>query len=304
MVKPKGTTYRNSNQEPGKTGVHPRHQKHTISAPVRSNEPSDPQPAVRLNTVTTPLRHADTIANWLPKLPSSVLHAYLILLTFDFYKLDIVALYADKCNAMTRVAAYNRDRVVAAVREFCVFLTRILRRTAADFQDALQGGWPELTDEVLSRLGKDATVCDLLRHLPCLIPVYEFKGKAYNDNNNNDEDYLQGVGTYCDKTIIVPGTRTIDYPGVYTFQSLAKHGIQGVFKPVGAGVLPRHVAALTNGSRYGSRLLVDTQLGTATDFIMMERPERISPTRTAQASGVRIGHCPWRRCLTSGRPRS
>ena len=77
--------------------------------------------------------------------------------------------------------------------------------------------------------------------------------------------------------MIVLETRAIDYPGVYTLQSLANHGMQGLFEPVGAGVLPSHVAVLTNGSRYGSRLLVDTHLGTATDFIMIERPEREFP---------------------------
>ena len=176
---------------------------------------------------------------------------------------------------MTRVPAYDRDRVVAVVRDFYAFLTLIPRWTAGDFRDAPAGGWPELTDKARSPLCKDATVCDLLRHLPYLMPVSESEG----DNTDNDDsvDHLWGAGTCGDKSMILPETCTIDYPGVYTLQSLAKHGMQGLFEPAGAGVVPPHVAVLTNGSWYGSWLLVDTQEGSATDFIIMERPERDTP---------------------------
>ncbi|KAL1909660.1 hypothetical protein Sste5344_004508 [Sporothrix stenoceras] len=177
---------------------------------------------------------------------------------------------------MTNAPAYDRDRVVAAVREFYAFLTRIPRWTAGDFQDAPSCGWPELTDEVLSPLGKDETVRDLLRHLPYLMPSRDSEANADDGKN---QDHLWGAGTCGDKSMIAPETHTNDYPNTQTLHMLARPGMKGLFEPAGAGVLPPHVAVLTTGSRYGSWLLVDTQLGTATDFIMMERPERDIPAQ-------------------------
>lgn len=44
-------------------------------------------------------------------------------------------------------------------------------------------------------------------------------------------------------------------------QSIEKRQTEGYIVPVGAGVIPEHVAILTMGGRYGSFLLVDTQEG-------------------------------------------
>lgn len=173
---------------------------------------------------------------------------------------------------MTTTPKYDRDRVIAAVRDFYAFLTRIPRWTAGDFQDAPPDGWPELTDEVLSPLDKDESVRDLLRQLPYLMP-----GPEPETSTDDGEDHLWGAGTCGDKSMIAPETRTIDYPGAQTLHMLARPGTKGFFEPAGAGVLPPHVAVLISGSRYGSWLLVDTKEGTATDFIMMERPKRDVP---------------------------
>ena len=47
-------------------------------------------------------------------------------------------------------------------------------------------------------------------------------------------------------------------------------------EPVGI-VLPEWVVSLSEGSEYGSWLLLDTREGTITDYIPQERPERDEP---------------------------
>ncbi|CAK7210823.1 hypothetical protein SBRCBS47491_000908 [Sporothrix bragantina] len=162
-------------------------------------------------------------------------------------------------NAMARLT-YDRDATVAAVRDFYDFLTRIPRWSAGDFEDAPPGGWPELTDEYLSPLGKDAIVCDLLRHLPYLSP--------------KESDESDG-----DKSMVAPETHVLDYNSRNTrwwFEN-KRETIDGIYSPIGAGIIPSHVAVITSGSRYGSWLLIDTHDGRATDFIQQERPEKSAP---------------------------
>ncbi len=165
---------------------------------------------------------------------------------------------------------YDRDCVVAAVRDFYNFLSRIPRWTAADFWDAPPGGWRELTDEALAPLGKTAAVNDLLRHLPYVMPVRE-------PGDDIDEDGISGAGSSGDKMCVAPETQAIDYPHRYTLDALAEGSIDGIVSPYGAGSIPAHVAVLTSGHKHGSWLLVDTQEGTATDFVMFERPQRPEP---------------------------
>lgn len=61
---------------------------------------------------------------------------------------------------------YNRDEVLAAVADYYDFLTR-LHITPQEIRRPPPSGWPQVTQESLSRLGKTAPkVTDLLKHLP------------------------------------------------------------------------------------------------------------------------------------------
>lgn len=60
---------------------------------------------------------------------------------------------------------YERDETVAAVTSFYKFLVNTHIPDSA-LKIPPEGGWPELTDEFLSFMKKDATVRDLIRHLP------------------------------------------------------------------------------------------------------------------------------------------
>ncbi|PGH12581.1 hypothetical protein AJ79_04202 [Helicocarpus griseus UAMH5409] len=61
--------------------------------------------------------------------------------------------------------AYSRDETIAAITSFYRFLTKVHLPDSA-LKIPSEGGWPELTDEYLSFMGKTPTVTDLIRHMP------------------------------------------------------------------------------------------------------------------------------------------
>ncbi|KAI0176930.1 hypothetical protein BJ166DRAFT_10815 [Pestalotiopsis sp. NC0098] len=151
------------------------------------------------------------------------------------------------------MSGYNRDQTIAAVRSFYTFFATLPRLSTEDILDPPETGWPDLTDAYLAGLGKTPIVCDLLRHLPYIRP--------------------NGLGNQQ----IGPWTTAINYNDSTARWTLARGLVDGNMAPIGAGVVPPHVAVLTSGSRYGSWLLLDTETGTITDFIQQERPERPEP---------------------------
>lgn len=138
---------------------------------------------------------------------------------------------------MATPTPYSRNAAVAAILDFYLFLTSLPRITPSDIKEAPETGWPELDAATLSKLGKNETVNDLIRHLP----------------------YISSSGEGNDK--IAPETSLIQYNGSSTHWSLDKGIIKGALTPYGAGEIPPHVAVLTEGSRYGSWLLLDTEAG-------------------------------------------
>lgn len=144
------------------------------------------------------------------------------------------------------ISSYSRDLAIAAIRSFYIFITNRLPRLDHDVdEDGIQvireppsTGWPELeADDALAPLGKSATVIDLLRHLPYLA----------DDDAGSD--------------LIGPDTRAIRYNGSDVRWCLDRGLVKGTLEPVGAGDVPAHVAVLTQGGRYGSWLLLDTEMG-------------------------------------------
>lgn len=63
-------------------------------------------------------------------------------------------------------SSYSLTAAVSAITSFC----EIVQRAHADTYNTLTypppGGWPEITHELFSKLGKSAAVIELLRHLP------------------------------------------------------------------------------------------------------------------------------------------
>lgn len=133
--------------------------------------------------------------------------------------------------------AYSRDETVSAVLNFYNYLASIGAIPESAIKPAPDSGWEDISAETLAPLGKDDTVIDLLRHLPYI-----------SDN--------------------VDGNRQIAYqtnPIVFNWHGIKwnveKNKIAGLLTPVGPGEIPSHVVCLTEGGRYGSWLLLDTQEG-------------------------------------------
>ncbi|KAG9850865.1 hypothetical protein KCU98_g7053, partial [Aureobasidium melanogenum] len=144
---------------------------------------------------------------------------------------------------------YDRDVAVEAIRSYYKFLTTIPAIQASNILEPPTDGWPSLTTKSLAALGKDEVVIDLLRHLP-------YVGRTHSGNENISYD-----------TVVIN----------YSDNRLRNNGSLDSLVPTTTGKLPAHVVSLTIGARYGSYLLLDTQQGTITDYIMMERPERSHP---------------------------
>ncbi|KUJ08210.1 uncharacterized protein LY89DRAFT_725139 [Mollisia scopiformis] len=142
---------------------------------------------------------------------------------------------------------YSRDAAVTAIRSFYQFFATLPSLAPEYIWEPPSGGWPEVNGTTLSRLSRNRDVVDLLRHIP-----------------------------YINDTQIAFHTTVIDYTADVKW-SFDRSGAQGNVLPCGAGVLPEHVAVLTDGGKYGSWLLLDTQEGTITDFKSMETPESIFP---------------------------
>ncbi|KAM7192193.1 hypothetical protein V8F33_008467 [Rhypophila sp. PSN 637] len=152
-------------------------------------------------------------------------------------------------------ASYSRETAIKAITSFYIFLaSNIPGLSPEEVKYAPPNGWPELVNNaaLLAPLNKTDPVIELIRHLPCLQPS-------------------------CDLTQIAPETSAINYTSSSVRWSLGNKSIQGSLEPYGAGKIPPHVAVLTEGSRYGSWLLLDTEQGTVTDYIQFEKPERDTP---------------------------
>jgi hypothetical protein len=129
--------------------------------------------------------------------------------------------------------SYSREEAVVAIRSFYEFFTTLPSLDPSDIDYPPPTGWPQITASSLAGLNKNEDVIDLLRHIPYITWDVQI---AYQ-------------------------THVIDYTGADVQQSIEKGQAEGYIVPVGAGVVPEHVAILTMGGRYGSFLLLDTKEG-------------------------------------------
>jgi len=111
---------------------------------------------------------------------------------------------------------YDRDEIVRELTAFYKFLVNTHIPDSA-LKLPPEGGWPELTDEWLSFMGKDSTVNDLIRHLPYIgwdrpgerFPLYpdtfpiDFTGNVLHcDPNRYEVDSLEDVGIGVGKSVL------------------------------------------------------------------------------------------------------
>jgi len=129
---------------------------------------------------------------------------------------------------------YDRDAAVAAVTSFYEFFATLPTSTPTEIIYPPPGGWPDITQENLAPLGKNADVIDLYKHLPYL-------------NSGNIEIAPKTAPTWWFYQCLEP---VFSEPG----------GLESL-SPFGAGEIPEDVAILTEGHRYGSWLFLDTKNG-------------------------------------------
>jgi len=123
--------------------------------------------------------------------------------------------------------------VSAVIRSFYEFFATLPSLDPSKIRYPPPTAWPNITATSLAGLNKNEDVVDLLKYIPYITWDVQI---AYQ-------------------------THVIDYTGPSVQQSIEKGQVEGIFVPVGAGVIPEHVAILTMGGRYGSFLLIDTQKG-------------------------------------------
>lgn len=128
---------------------------------------------------------------------------------------------------------YSREEAVTAIRSFYEFFTTLPSLDPSDIRHPPPSGWPGINEESMAGLGKNKDVVDLLKHIP--YTPWEVQ--------------------------IAYQTHTIDYRARNIQEDIRKSRLEGFIVPVGAGVIPEHVIPLTQGGRYGSALLLDTQAG-------------------------------------------
>lgn len=151
---------------------------------------------------------------------------------------------------MSQGASYARDAAVSAVRSFYEFLTTLPKLSPSAIKEPPPSGWPNIDANSLAPLQKDNNVIDLLRHLP----------------------YITADDEGCDQ--ISYQTRAISYDKASVEWCTYQKKLEDAFVP---GGLPDYVVALTEGSGWGSWLLLDTRKGTITDFIQQDQPECDEP---------------------------
>ena len=158
----------------------------------------------------------------------------------------------DTDSTSSRPSAYSRDEVVREVTSFYVFLTKLyIPFSAVRFPPP--GGWPTIDTTLYAFLRKDATVIDLIRHLP-----YISRLDAYN-------------GTYE----VYWRTAAVDYEGEQTRRaiSLAKQYNENVdltgidlLEEGGSRSIPSHAFLLASQIFWisGCNIVLDTKQGTIT----------------------------------------
>lgn len=137
--------------------------------------------------------------------------------------------------------SYNRDETIAAVRDYYDFLV-YMYLDPSYVTIPPEEGWPSITSDSLSGLGKTEEVIDLLKHLP------------YITLPSDDSLIVQGAP----HAIFADWRRKAEL--------VAFHGDAGYYRSVTEGErrtehVPPSVVGLTSGGRNNRVLLLDTEHG-------------------------------------------
>jgi hypothetical protein len=137
------------------------------------------------------------------------------------------------------LSSYNREEIVATLRDFYEFLSKLPWLESGDILYPPESGWPNITKENFAFLGKNEEVIALLRHLPYI--------------------RMDGKGQY----VVAYNTFPCDYRRDY-FQSPAfEKGLTPWEIPETGGrfEFPSWVVPLTYGKNHGDYLMLDTTDG-------------------------------------------
>jgi hypothetical protein len=139
--------------------------------------------------------------------------------------------------AVTRKSAqiYNQQEIITGLTDFYHFLSSLPYIDPAAVLVPSPSGWPNISQENFSALGKNGDVIDLLKHLPYI--------------DSSKRQYL-----------IAPNTQPTDYRGEVFQQNVTVESI-GRCKPLGDVEFPEWVINLTHGNRDGTYALLDTTDG-------------------------------------------
>jgi hypothetical protein len=135
--------------------------------------------------------------------------------------------------------SYNREEIIATLRDFYQFLSKLPWLESGDILYPPESGWPNITKENFAFLGKNEEVIALLRHLPYI--------------------RMDGKGQY----VVAYNTFPCDYRRDY-FQSPAfEEGLTPWEMPETGGrfEFPSWVVPLTYGKNHGDYLMLDTTDG-------------------------------------------
>ena len=139
---------------------------------------------------------------------------------------------------------YSREATIAAVRGYYEFLAKMYL-DESDIQRPPDGGWPEITPDRLSGLGKTDEVIMLLRYLPYLRPTID--GCKSVD-----------AGPYgCRFYSWIDHIRSLDRPGADVEDELEELKI--MTEDSNLGPVPAHVVGLI--STKDNLFMLDTELG-------------------------------------------
>jgi hypothetical protein len=131
--------------------------------------------------------------------------------------------------------AYDQQEIITQLTDFYQFLSTLPYIEPSAVLTPPSLGWPNVTKENFSELGKNDEVINLLKHLPYI----DLSGHQY---------------------VIAPDTYPTDYRGEAFQHEVTKESI-GRCTPLGDVEFPEWVINLTHGSRDGTYVMLDTTDG-------------------------------------------
>jgi hypothetical protein len=143
--------------------------------------------------------------------------------------------------------SYSHEAAVAAITDYFDFLAKMYLDESAIFRPP-EGGWPEITPDRLSDLGKTDEVIMLLRHIPYL------RGGMAEQWKSEAEAGPSGVRFYH----WLDDARDLDRPDLPDRLKDAKYMTEPI-EYMEQGLIPPHVVGLISTKQ--DLWLLDTQLG-------------------------------------------